>query len=189
MNVAGHHTFIYSPTLLFEFTGGHNRASIPYGHVPFGEDFRKAVGPNFSPEVPDGFLPATQQFLGSRYNFATYQFVELANPDDSVQGGISGNKIYGSHRFNFGYSFMRVRHHTGRQGQVQLMYSAATTGLPGFAARGEGLASFYAGLPTSTSDAFGNPQSVFTNLQIAYVGDTWKVTPKLSLNLGLQYVY
>ena len=189
MNVAGHHTFIYTPTLLFEFTGGYNRASIPYGDVPLGEDFRKAVGPNYAPDVPDGFLPATQQFLGSRFSFATYQFFELANPDDTIQGGVSVNKIHGNHRFNFGYNFIRLRHHTGRQGQVQLMYSAATTGLPGFTATGEGLASFFAGLPTSTSNGFSPPQSVFTNIQVAYAGDTWKVTPRLSLNLGLQWVY
>ena len=35
-NVAINYNFIFSPTVLYEFVGGYNRATIPFGNEPRG---------------------------------------------------------------------------------------------------------------------------------------------------------
>ena len=68
-------------------------------------------------------------------------------------------------------------------------YSPQTTGLPGITATGESFASFLVGLQTSSNYGFGVPQSTHGNIYVGYAGDNWKISPKLTVNLGLQYVY
>ena len=188
-NVAASYNFIFSPTLLYEFTGGYNRATIPFGNEPLGQDFRDAVGENFSPEVPLGFLPSSQVLTGSRYNFASFVSYDLANPDDSFQFNNSLKKVAGKHAFSLGFNVLHWRHFVGVQGTSNLQYSPLTTALSGFTGTGESLASFFLGLPTQTSYGFGEPKKTHGNIYVAYAGDTWKITPKLTATLGLQYVY
>ncbi|MGH9628556.1 MAG: carboxypeptidase regulatory-like domain-containing protein, partial [Bryobacteraceae bacterium] len=188
-NVAINYNFIFSPTLLYEFTGGYNRATIPFGNEPLGEDFRNAVGEDFSPEVPLGFLPSSQVLTGSRYNFASFVSYDLANPDDAFQFNNSIKKVAGKHSLSAGFNILHWRHFVGVQGTSNLQYSPLSTSLPGVTGTGESLASFYLGLPTQTNFGFGLPKKTYGNVYVAYIGDTWKIMPKLSVTLGLQYVY
>lgn len=188
-NVAVNYAFIFSPTLLYEFAGGYNRATIPFGNEPLDESFQEAVGENFAPEVPLGFLPSSQVLTGSRYNTASFVFYDLANPDDSFQFNNSLKKVAGSHTINMGFNLLRWRHYVGVQGTSNLQYSPLTTGLPGFTGTGEALASFYLGFPTQTTYGFGQPKKTYGNIYVGFAGDTWKVTRQLTLNFGLQYVY
>jgi hypothetical protein len=188
-NVAINYNFIFSPTVLYEFVGGYNRATIPFGNEPRGKEFRDAVGADLSPEVPLGFLPSTQNLAGSRYNSASFVSYDLANPDDSFQFNNSLKKVKGSHSLSFGFNLLHWRHYVGVQGTSNLQYSPLTTGLPGFTTTGESSASFFLGLPTATTYGFGLPKKTYGDIFVGFAGDTWKVTPKLTLTMGLQYVY
>lgn len=188
-NLAVHYSFIFSPTLLYDFTGGYNRATIPFGQEPLGKEFRDAVGENFAAEVPLGFLPSSQSLFGSRYNFAQFVFYDLANPDDAFQFNNSLKKVKGKHSLSMGFNILHWRHHVGVQGTSSFQYSPVTTSLPGFPATGESMASFFVGLPTASSFGFGAPKTTHGNVYVGYFGDTWKVTSKFAATLGLQYVY
>ncbi len=55
---------------------------------------------------------------------------------------------------------------------------------------GPGLADFLLGYPSSASGAQGIPIGAFRETDAAgYFQDTWKILPKLTLNLGLRYEY
>jgi len=189
VNVAIHYTFVFSPSLLYSFTGGYNRATIPFGNTPLGKDWHDAVGDNFAAPVPLGFLPSTQSLVGSRFNSPSYVSYDLANPDDAYQFNNEVHKVTGSHNFSFGFNILHWRHHVGVQGTSSLTYSQQTTGLPGFTATGESIASFFVGLPTASSYGYGKPQNTHGNIYVGYAGDTWKINSRLTLNLSLQYVY
>jgi len=188
-NIAANYNYIFDPSLIYEFTGGYNRATIPFGNEPLGKEFRDAVGENFSPEVPLGFLPSSQIFTGSRYNFATFVSYDLANPDDAFQFNSSLKKVKGRHSLSMGFNVLHWRHFVGVQGTSNFQYSPLTTQLPGFPDTGESLASFFSGYPTQSSFGFGEPKKTHGNIYVGYFGDTWKVTPKFTATLGLQYVY
>jgi hypothetical protein len=189
INVGSHYTYVYSPTLLFDFTGGYNRARTPWRSVALGDDWRSAVGDNFAIPVADGFLPASQSLNGSQFAFPQFFNYELANPDDQLQVGTDIMKVAGRHTASFGFQVLHWRHHVGADGNANVGYSKQTTGLPGSSATGESLASFLVGLPSRSSFALAPPQTTHGDIYIGSVGDTWKATSRLSLNVGLQYVY
>ena len=126
---------------------------------------------------------------GSRYNFATFVSYDLANPDDSFQFNNSLRKVAGKHSLNVGFNLLHWRHFVGVQGTSNLQYSPLTTSLPGVTETGESLASFFLGLPTQSTYGFGLPKKTFGNIFVGYFGDTWKITPKFTATMGLQYVY
>ena len=107
----------------------------------------------------------------------------MANPDDSFQFNNSVKKVKGSHSLSFGFNLLHWRHYVGVQGTSNLQYSPLTTGLPGFTTTGESAASFFLGLPTSTSYGFGNPKKTYGNIYVGFAGDTWKISQKLTLTL------
>jgi hypothetical protein len=188
-NGALHYTFVFGPSFVYNFTGGYNRATIPFGNTPLGKDFNTAVGDNFAVPVALGFLPSSQTLNGSRFNSPSYVSYDLANPDDAYQFNNEFQKIKGSHTLSFGFDLLRWRHHVGVQGTSSFAYSPQTTGLPTITATGESFASFLVGLQTSSNYGFAPPQSTHGNIYTGYFGDNWKVTPKFTVNLGLQYVY
>jgi hypothetical protein len=189
INVASHYTYIHSSSLLFDFTGGYNRARTPWRSVALGSDWHSAVGDNFAIPLPDGFLPAGQRLGGSQFSFPEFFNYELANPDDQFQFSADIKKVISRHTMSFGFQLLRWRHHVGADGSAALNYSNQTTGLPEISGTGESIASFLVGLPTQTSFNLARPQTTHGNIYIGYVGDIWKATSKLSLNLGLQYIY
>ena len=60
-------------------------------------------------------------------------------------------------------------------------------GLPGADASGSGLAAFLLGLPDSYGQAAGSEQYGRQNALALYAADDWRLTPNLTVNLGLRY--
>jgi hypothetical protein len=189
VNIAGHETHIFSPTFLGNFLFGYNRATIPYRNLTPGPAFAAAVPSDLGLNTSIGFMPAGQSFIGSNITGAGFFDYELANPDASYQGNADFKKISGKHDLGFGFRYMYFRHFTPLQGQASLAYSPFTTDLPGDNLTGNSVASFMLGYPTTSQQNIFPKLGLHTSIYIAYWGDIWKLTPKLTLDLGLQYVY
>jgi len=188
-NVALQYTNSFTPTFLLNVLAGYNRAAIPYRNQPLSSDFRNAVGANFAQQISTGYIPATLALDDGQFSSPSFFDFELANPDYSYQFNFDFQKVHGNHELSFGFRLMHWRHEVGYQGSSGLDFVPQTTGLPGYTATGESLASFMIGLPTASFYGFANPLQTYSNIYIGYFGDTWKIRRNLTLNVGLQYVY
>lgn len=188
-NIPVHETHIFSPSFLADFLFAYNRATIPYRNLVPGAAFASAVGSDMGEQTALGFMPAGQALSGTTISGVSFLDYELANPDTTYQGNLDFKKIKGKHDLIFGFRWLYFRHFTQLQGQASLSYVNNTTGLPGYTATGDGFASFMVGYPTRSSQNLFPRLGLWTNVYVGYVGDNWKVTPKFTVNLGLQYVY
>lgn len=94
----------------------------------------------------------------------------------------SATKIYSSHTIKFGGDFLRMQYFSRNYGDTRgrLVFNGRFTG--------ETMADMLLGWPSSSRrqlDAAG-PYHLISNYS-AYVQDDWKITPSLTLNLGLRY--
>lgn len=193
-NIAIHYTRIFSPTFLMDLMAGYNRSGIPLYNPGIGgstgDAFDEAVGPTFYNKFTvGGNVPLSQSLGGSRFNSTSFISYELANPDSSYQYNGDFKKVNGRHEMSFGFRYMRFRHIASAQGAGSQGYAPQTTNLPGNGETGEALASFMLGYPTSSNRAILPYFNDWGNIYNVYLGDTFKVTSKFTLNLGLQYVY
>ncbi|MGD9628990.1 MAG: carboxypeptidase regulatory-like domain-containing protein [Pyrinomonadaceae bacterium] len=109
-------------------------------------------------------------------------------------------QIWGNHSFKYGYDFRRMHEKFDYQGyaagrfQFQGTYTMAASN-SGSTERdrvGRDLASFLLGIPVASgSSIIDNPQvyDVTSSYHGFFVHDDWRITPKLTLNLGLRYDY
>ncbi len=104
-------------------------------------------------------------------------------------------KIMGNHSFRIGGDHRLYRESEYEYGNVApfLDFGPAFTKGPNSAsaasARGQGLASFLLGVPTGGSiniNASRAQQSTYSSI---FIHDDWKITSKLSVNLGVRYEY
>ena len=109
-------------------------------------------------------------------------------------------QIWGNHSIRYGYDFRRLHETFDYQGnasgrfQFQGTYTmqASNSGNTERDRVGRDLASFLLGLPVASSNsAIDNPQiyDVSSKYHGFFVHDDWRITPKLTLNLGLRYEY
>jgi hypothetical protein len=193
-NIAINYTLVVNPTFIVNLLAGYNRSGIPLYNpgIPGsqGAAFDAAVGPNFYNKfTAGGNVPNGQGLTGSRFNSPSFISYELANPDSTYQYNGDVKKVAGRHEISYGFRYMRYRHIASPQGAASQSYSPVTTGLPGNAQTGEPLASFMLGYPQGSVQAIIPYFNDWGNIYNGYIGDTWKISPKLTLNLGFQYVY
>ncbi|HEY3938199.1 MAG TPA: hypothetical protein VGL97_12260, partial [Bryobacteraceae bacterium] len=191
------HTF--SPTLVLNVTYGYAR-SFSFTHG-VAADF-----PSFSPVTTlglpqyittSGFTATPNITFGNGYqavssqNLGSQTFSILHYPLDTHDLSVSLDKIEGQHEFKFGYegrmhrvSFLQVGYPAG-----QLGFSlTGTSQTPANGTGGDPLASLLIGFPQSGS-GYGVDVAVTTqNFAHAwYFQDNWRVTNRLTVNLGLRY--
>jgi hypothetical protein len=183
---------IFSPTLLSHFAYGYLNRNEGYGSVT-------GQNPNDLPKIPNAVAydasPAAN-FSGSGVN----TFVGWGN----TQGPGYLNKttrpshianelvtwVRGAHTIKFGGEFRHLqqvfRQQENQSGTVN--FTSLSTALPGVAS-GDPFASFIIGAVDSGSlnvynvSKYGAEQRAYS----LHVGDTWKVSPKLTLNYGLRW--
>ncbi len=98
--------------------------------------------------------------------------------------------IRGKHSFRFGGEVRRDRYNQlGNEfPRGAFNWGASSTANPGVRSSGYGFASFLLGAPTEVDGAFGIAfEQLRATSQAYYFDDTWRVTSKLTVSMGLRY--
>ena len=194
-NIAATYTHLFSGSTLAEFRFGRTDVNIDQG-----SHFTKAP-PSFGTQV--GFSP---NFAGNfRGNVQMIPNVVIqgyiGNPNPSAHGAAQVDNTKVSDIWEYGGDFTKtVGRHTFRAGgdfasnnanalylNSNVQFAAANTANPVDFSGGDALASFLLGIPTTA----GRRNVIETEhggwVDGFYAMDQWKVTDRLSVNLGLRY--
>jgi hypothetical protein len=184
-------THLFSPTTLLEARASFSRAKVLFDTPNFGTtDFTTQLGiQGFGPGVSDvypsypvmnitGFTGLPQGFL---LNYTSNNFEYTANY----------TMIRGRHTFKMGETYRSWQQNltTSGQGSGTFNYTGTYTNNPAnLANTGAGLADFLLGIPFSAS-RYVPPGWYYQRLRNnwAYFTDDWKVSSRLTLNLGMRY--
>ena len=189
----------WSPTLLMEARGGYNR----YQANVNGDSIDDPLGPSLGIANPNPDNISTRGM--ARFNISglpgvgTPVFYPLVNTDNLFNFINNWTKTSGRHTIKFGGDLRRLRAdrfqpqglNFGPRGRFD--YNPGTTAIPGqnLGAFGTVSNSFGAFLIGATDATFRTFQTVTPTNRVwqafFFVHDTWQVTSKLTLDLGLRY--
>lgn len=176
-------TQMLSPTLLNETAVSFNRNVLtitPTGtyQKPSGWSAGSFyTGNNALDRLPDISLGAPYNVT---YSAAIYPWTDAAL-DYQIRDDLTWQK--GKHNFMFGGGFMRFANNQQIEAETQGAYKFSTPAFSGDSYINFllGTASSYQQLQVMTTDHW------LTNTYSAYANDNWKITPRLTLNLGVRY--
>lgn len=190
--IAMTHTYTFGATLTNEFRVGitdiNTRFDVPYDRPLFDEYGIKGIPKtNLASSNDHGlsrFTPAgyteigTRSFWPNTNNQRTYQF------NDTMF------KSWGKHNIRFGGEFRRedIFRNAARFSRGQFAFNREFTANP--ASRGttaDGMAEFMLGMAAGGTIGNENGEYVVGSMLAGFVQDDWKVTPNLTVNLGLRY--
>jgi hypothetical protein len=177
MNTIVGWTHIFSPTLLTQFIGSYNHVPIYRTPQNVDTDFA-AIIPGLGPQPLEGAPQLTVS------NITTVAEQGSRDLDQTFQLSFIVTKVLHKHNIKTGFTFLRSNHWN----QAVL---APQRGAYTFNGQYSGIAyaDFLLGYPTQTQKA-NPPASTIRLLQpqyAMYVQDDWRVTARLTLNLGIRY--
>ncbi len=203
-------TYTVSPTFLIDGTFGWTRfgQTVDPGNLDknFGLDVMGIPGTNGADHLEGGIPYFTISDMSTIGNSEGWN--PVARNDQSYLLNVNANKIKGNHDIRFGLDLM---HHLMNHWQPELgcgprgcfgfgngitaLNPSAirdsvgfTGGTPSFENSWNSMAAFMLGAPSSSGKS---PQFIkmtsFENTWGLYIRDRWRVTPKLTLNLGLRW--
>ena len=184
--------FTLRPNLLNHFTFGYSRFNNPHFYINFHQDISQ-FGFKGLPRLDQGLPPIS---FASEGSFG-YQSIGGAAPKNQVIENnflLTDNLtwIKGRHSFKYGVEFRanRLNNHIfdsvgGSSGSFK--FSPRQTRLPGFAQTGDPFASFLLGA-VNTFQASEEVDAAARRRRFSwFVQDDYKVTRKLTLNIGLRH--
>jgi len=188
------HTWTQTNTSVWEFRGGWQQFREPNVRQHEGQFDPASLG--FSPSV-------TALFGGANY-FPFFDFDTLSDIGDNLAGNTTHTiysfqptytKLVGDHSVRAGYDLRNYREfgaNPGRQAGEYVMRNANafTRQTNSSAAQNfQDLATFLTGFPTAGTIDINAERNNYQWYHAVFVQDDWKLTNKLTLNLGLRYDY
>jgi hypothetical protein len=180
-----------SPTMNNEARVGQSRMAtafdIPYDKPLFGQYGIKGIPETNFPSSNDHgltlFNPNGYADLGSRAFWPNTNNIYVTQFNDVLF------KPAGNHSLKLGGEFKHtnVFRNSARYARGLMTFNREFTADPQNRANtGDGLAEFMLGWATGGSLGNENGENLMVNSMAAFIQDDWKVTPKLTLNLGLR---
>jgi Carboxypeptidase regulatory-like domain len=197
-------THTFSPTLINEFRFGFNFGNWGNLQYNYNQNIAATLGMNGVPvntALQEGGLPTVSDGFtgfGTHGNDPAHEGMNLYQINDNL------TKVVGNHSLKMGFEAMPQRWYSTNASQPlgSYSYGGGFTGLSGAGGpTGNSGADFLAlgtlpgGGYTNTDNMNSASISTFTYTHFVlqyfagYMQDDWKVTPKLTLNLGLRYEY
>ena len=173
-------TSIFSPVMFNEFRLGYNRRANSNPARPDASKYNLGI-----PGVGTDTFP----YFNIGYGIAAMGYSREVGEDRVLQDNLT--RIAGKHSLKIGYEMIWTQYSnkTTSLPSGQYNFGGATT-LPFAQNTGNDFAAFEMGAVTSAT--FTKPLAIFLPRQWdheLYIQDDWKVSPTLSLNLGLRWTY
>lgn len=195
-NLSINFNHVFTPTLLFDFRYGYSHYRVQVLQADAGTDLATEVG---IPGINKGDINTSGL---SRINatgiggFSMGGSAACNCPLDEImnhhQWASNLTWVRGSHTIKFGadvrrYANLRITN-AARRGTFN--FDPGITGAANVAGSGFGTASLLLGLATNFSQQFNFQDNIGNESEthvFGYAQDSWKVTPKLTVNFGLRY--
>ena len=181
------HTF--TPTLLNHFATGYLNRNEGYGSV----DYKYASAVPQIAGVPSGAFPPQIRFGNGFQGFGNATGLNTA--DLTTRPSYVTNDmvtwVKGRHTLKTGFEIRKIGQniHNGGNESGSFYFDAGQTGLPTVPGSGNAIASFLLGAVNNGSVSLRSVGAKYVrqSAYIVHIADTWKPTPKLSVNYGLRW--
>ncbi len=181
-----------TPTILNHFAAGYNRFVNDNGAFP--TTLNKDLATKIGLQNLTGTMFPVFRFSGKEYQGGTIDQEGVGFADKSNNGSFVYQDdvtwIRGKHSFRFGYQYSRYYYNDNALSDAgQFNFNPRETDLPGYLdVTGHAYASFLLGAVHSASHGVNALSSGFRQPYHAfYAMDDWKITPKLTMNVGLRW--
>src|SRR6266478_863936 len=173
-----------SPTMMNTLSIGWSRFKNVITPSPQGTNYTVESGLQGFDETSARFPGFPSIYIGNYQGIDGFDWFPLINPTDNRQISDDFSITHGGHQIRVGTDLRRFMwsSQSATVGRGDIGYSGDYTG--------DGWADFMLGYPISAFRMY--PQSNYNQLSFNYAfygQDDWRVTPNLTLNLGLRYEY
>ena len=181
VGVSDVHTF--SPTLINEFRVGLDRGYFLFGAISAGQGWPQKLG--LPSNVPSNAFPTFSNGLPA-----------FTTGGDGVRGSETWDfydaitKVLGRHTFKAGADVLISQANNYQPGGPTFNFAASLTGSPDpsyIGPNGLSFATFLLGAVSSATAGAWNGESEAANSYSFFLQDDWRVTRRLTLNLGVRY--
>src|SRR5262249_4298859 len=188
-NAVANYTHIFSPNTLNEFKVGYNR------FTQFLRDFDEArdVPKELGVKRLDSRFGGNPTISIAGFNRTAGITNSPNDRSDNVYQVVDNfTTVRGNHALGAGVNIRQIQNNGGVQPNPRgiFTFTSRYTAQPGVTGTGSAMADFLLGFPTptqgGTGDGFRNARH---NEFGAYLKDDWRISPRLTLNLGVRYEY
>jgi len=179
-------THVFSPSVINEFKANVTRQNLPFQSLGYGGNWPEKLG--YPSIIPQDMFPAVT--IGGMLQLGPTSFSFGLRAQNQVQFADSVTWIRGRHQIKVGVDQRIVRENWINKSNPsgQFSFAASLTGnAQSPAGTGVGMATYLLGDVTSGSLTVRSHMSFHSWSHASYIQDDYKITPRLTLNLGLRY--